>query len=173
MTIQLDKTLDGPILDLGGGGEGVIGQIYQAQATAIDNRQEELDEAPDGPRKLLMDAGDLAFEDASFQHVTAFYSFMYMEKTSHRAVVQEAFRVLRFGGQFHIWDTAIGSASPDPFMIELDLDANGKPIHTTYGIVKDDACQDSGYFIRLCEAAGFCLSERTEQNGRFYLRFIK
>lgn len=54
--LSLEKTLTGPILDLGGGGEGIIGRIYGRQATAIDNRQEELDEAPDGPKKLLMDA---------------------------------------------------------------------------------------------------------------------
>ena len=35
-------------LDLGGGGEGVIGRIYREWVVAIDTRQDELDEAPDG-----------------------------------------------------------------------------------------------------------------------------
>ena len=54
--LRIEKDLIGPILDLGGGGEGVIGQIYRQQAVVIDNRQEELDETPEGPEKLLMDA---------------------------------------------------------------------------------------------------------------------
>lgn len=53
MKLSLQKDLTEPILDLGGGGEGVIGLIYGGQVTAIDNRQEELDEAPKGPVKLV------------------------------------------------------------------------------------------------------------------------
>lgn len=44
--ITLSRDLHGSILDIGGGGEGVIGLLYGSQVTAIDNRQEELDEAP-------------------------------------------------------------------------------------------------------------------------------
>lgn len=47
MTIEIKEKLDGSILDIGGGGEAVIGQIYKDRVTAIDNRQEELDGAPD------------------------------------------------------------------------------------------------------------------------------
>ena len=71
MKLSLQKDLTEPILDLGGGGEGVIGLIYGGQVTAIDNRQEELDEAPKGPVKLVMDAAALAFAGGSFQTVTA------------------------------------------------------------------------------------------------------
>ena len=46
--LRIEKDLIGPILDLGGGGEGVIGQIYRQQAVVVDNRQEELDETPEG-----------------------------------------------------------------------------------------------------------------------------
>ena len=74
--LRIEKDLIGPISDLGGGGEGVIGQIYRQQAVVIDNRQEELDETPEGPEKLLMDAAELTFADGSFQHVTAFFSLM-------------------------------------------------------------------------------------------------
>lgn len=38
--LHIKKDLRGPILDLGGGGEGVIGRIYGRQAVAIDNRQD-------------------------------------------------------------------------------------------------------------------------------------
>lgn len=59
--IQVNRELQGKILDIGGGGEGIIGRVYGAQVVAIDNRQEELDEAPDGFEKILMDASRLSF----------------------------------------------------------------------------------------------------------------
>lgn len=171
--LSLKKTLTGPILDLGGGGEGVIGRVYGQQAVAIDNRQEELDETPDGPQKLLMDAAALTFEDASFQHVTSFFSFMYMAHTVQARAIAQAARVLRPGGSLHIWEGKIRSAFPDPFLIELDIDAAGTAIHTTYGVVKEDAFQDAGHFLRLCQGARLKLADQQEHDGWFYLRFVK
>ena len=46
MIINIDYDLKGSILDIGGGGEAIIGQMYGDRVTAIDNRQEELEEAP-------------------------------------------------------------------------------------------------------------------------------
>lgn len=80
VNVIIDKTIKWTILDIGGGGEGIIGRIYQSQVTAIDNRQEELDEAPEGFTKLLMDACDLKFEDSSFDNVSLFYTLMYIDK---------------------------------------------------------------------------------------------
>lgn len=172
-SLSLGKTLTGPILDLGGGGEGVIGRIYRQQAVAIDNRPEELDEAPDGPQKLLMDAAALTFEDASFQHVTAFFSFMYMPHAVQAQAVAEAARVLRPGGSLHIWDGEIQSACPEPFLMELDIDADGTAVHTTYGVVREDAAQNADHFLRLCQDAQLNLAERQEHSGWFYLRLTK
>lgn len=172
-SLSLEKALTGPILDLGGGGEGIIGRIYCRQAAAIDNRQEELDEAPDGPKKLLMDAAALTFEDASFQHVTAFFSFMYMSHTVQARAIAQAARVLRPGGTLHIWDAEIGSAFPDPFLMELDIDAAGTPVHTTYGIVKENAAQNADHFLRLCQGARLNLEDRQDHNGWFYLCLTK
>ena len=44
--IEIKADLIGSILDIGGGGEAVIGQIYGDNVLAIDISQEELDEAP-------------------------------------------------------------------------------------------------------------------------------
>ncbi len=57
MIIEIDSNLKGSILDIGGGGEAVIGQMYGNRVIAIDNSQEEIDEAPDCCTTLLMDAG--------------------------------------------------------------------------------------------------------------------
>ena len=78
MTIEIKENLDGSILDIGGGGEAVIGQIYKDRVTAIDNCQEELDEVPDCCVKQLMDATELCFSDNSFDNVTFFYTLMYI-----------------------------------------------------------------------------------------------
>ena len=47
MVVEINSDLKGSILDIGGGGEAVIGLIYGNRVTAIDNCQEEIDEAPD------------------------------------------------------------------------------------------------------------------------------
>lgn len=115
ISIQLSKELYGSILDIGGGGEGIIGRIYGEQVTAIDNRQEELDEAPDGFEKRLMDAAELRFADLSFQHVTSFFTLMFMDEATQRAAIREAARVLRHGGRLHIWDATSSLPFRNPF----------------------------------------------------------
>ena len=89
MKITLKKELTGSILDIGGGGEGIIGRLYGSRVTAIDNRQEELDEAPDTCTKLCMDATTLAFADESFDAVTAFYSLLFMTAGEQERAIAE------------------------------------------------------------------------------------
>jgi ubiquinone/menaquinone biosynthesis C-methylase UbiE len=62
------------ILDIGGGGEGIIGQMKGQQVVAIDPNRRELEEAAEGPLKVVMDAGDMLFLDASFEVVTSFFT---------------------------------------------------------------------------------------------------
>lgn len=173
MNIVINREMQGSILDIGGGGEGIIGRVYGRQVIAIDNRQDELDEAPDGFRKMLMDATCLDFSDEHFDHVTFFYSLMYMGKETQKKAISEAVRVLYPDGSLHIWDAEIRLAYPKPFVAELDIDASGNPIHTAYGIVKDDAAQDSNTFINLCKEQGLHLSITHAEEGHFYLRFTK
>lgn len=172
MKIQLDSSLRGEILDIGGGGEGVIGRIYRQRAIAIDNCPEELDEAPDVCKKMLMDATSLRFDDSRFDHVTAFYSMMYMTRDEQQMAIKEAHRVLRPGGALHIWDAVIPSAYPDPFVIDLEIDANGTALNTTYGVVKMDS-QDMELFIRICQENNMSLVEKATYSGQFYLQFRK
>ena len=101
MRLVLKKELEGAILDVGGGGEGVIGRIYGPRVVAIDNRQEELDEAPGGFEKRLMDAREMAFPPERFDHVTFFYSAMFMSLATLRAGLKP--RELRQAeGQFYL-----------------------------------------------------------------------
>lgn len=172
MRITLSRELTGDILDLGGGGEGVIGRIYAGQVTAIDVSREELNEAPGACRKLVMDATAMTFPDASFDHVTSFYTLMYMTQEQQRLALLETARVLRPGGMLHIWDAAFPAPYPEPFLAELDIDAADMPIRTTYGVIKLDG-QSADSIAAMAEAAGLAPAGREEQAGHFLLRFVR
>ncbi len=166
MKIQLQKELDGLILDIGGGGEGVISQLYPGQVIAIDNRHDELEEAPSQAVKIVMDARELSFTNSCLDNVTAFYSFMYISKEDHSKVLSEIKRVLKSNGQLHIWDTEIKEA--DPFLADLDICIQDYSIHTTYGIYKDDASQDAEYYKQIISDLGLTFIKETNQSGHFY-----
>ena len=134
--IILRKELKGSILDIGGGGEAFIGRTYGEQVVAIDHSQEELDEAPSGFKKILMDATDLKYENGHFDNVTFFYTLMYMTASEQAKAISEAARVLKKGGSLAIWDCEITSAYPDPFLVDVDVLMDEHKYHTTYGIVK-------------------------------------
>lgn len=68
--IILSKEFKGSTLDIGGGGEEFIGCTYGEQVVAIDNSQEELDEAPSGFKIILMDATDLKYENSHFDNTS-------------------------------------------------------------------------------------------------------
>ncbi len=170
--IDLKKTLRGRILDIGGGGEGVIGRLYQSQVTAIDNCPQELEEAPEGFEKLLMEAEKLAFPEESFDHVTFFYSLMYMAAQTRRRAIEEAVRVLRRGGGLHIWDTRIESGKSE-FLAELDIRLPGQTLHADYGLRGDIDGQDDEALVALCTDAGLRLADRSRRESQFYLSFLK
>jgi len=67
----------GFVLDIGGGGEGVIGGLAPNRVVAIDRLASELEEArKSGCRCLMatMDASNLQFLNESFDAATAFFS---------------------------------------------------------------------------------------------------
>ena len=172
MTIEIKETLTGSILDIGGGGEAVIGQIYKDRVTAIDNCEEELEEAPDCCSKQLMDATELLFSNDSFDNVTFFYTLMYMTAEEQWKSIREAARVLKAGKWMHIWDCDIRSAYPEPFVIDLDIKSGTHKIHTAYGIVKRDA-QSSDSIVHLLENAGLRIESLQEKDGQFHIQCRK
>lgn len=170
--LTLNRELNGKILDVGGGGESVIGRLYTNQVVAIDIRQDELDEAPTGFEKILMDATQLEFKDNSFDHVTSFYTLMFMSTEDQKRAISEAARVLVNGGELHIWDCDILSAYPEPFCVDVAVQLPDEHISTTYGVVKTDA-QDEFSITELCLKAGLILAFRNHSKYGFHLRFKK
>ena len=84
-----DVDLKGRILDIGGGGEGIIGQLKGERVVAIDRRESELKEAPGDYLKIIMDAKELKFLDETFETATAFFTLMYIPLENHQIVFQE------------------------------------------------------------------------------------
>lgn len=125
------------ILDLGGGGEGVIGQLRGRQVVAIDRRADELEEAADGPIKVIGDACALPFLDASFDAATAFFFLMYLPIEDRKRALAETFRVLKPGGDFHVWDLRIPAKTNQPqgaYCVMLKAILPDRELETGYGV---------------------------------------
>lgn len=173
MTIILNQVINGSILDIGGGGEGVIGRVFTSQVTAIDNRCEELDGFPPCCRKRLMDASALEYGDGCFENVTFFYSLMYMDQETRKKAISEAARVLCMNGDLYIWDAEIKTVYPEAFVTELDIVLPKESIHTAYGIISENAEQNSEMISALCHEAGLKPEVITEDNGHFFIHLKK
>lgn len=166
----------GRVLDIGGGGEGIIGQVLGQRVMAIDNRSDELEEAPEGPLKIIMDARELKFLNKTFDGITSFFTLMYMEKQDHHKVFEEVYRVLKDEGEFVIWDVTIPQYSggiKDIFLVPLEIKLKDKKVKTTYGIMWNKAEQDVRYYIELGEKVGFEVITKEESNKIYCIKFKK
>ncbi|MDD5263727.1 MAG: class I SAM-dependent methyltransferase [Candidatus Bipolaricaulis sp.] len=164
------------ILDLGGGGEGVIGRLRGRQVVAVDIRKDELDETPAGPIKVVGDARHLPFPDHSFEAVTAFFFLMYVPATDRSTVVREAFRVLMPGGSLRVWDVAIpapGERAAKTFVVPVCAELPGTTIRTAYGVPWRGRQMSDRSIAELASDAGFAVSVRAARECAFYLVLTK
>lgn len=171
-----DFECQGYILDIGGGGEGIIGVLKGEKVIAVDKRKDELEEAPDGPLKIVMDAKDLQFLDNTFEIVTSFFTLMYITKKDHKKVFEEVWRVLKHQGNFLIWDVVIppqGDRSEKLFVVPLTALVHDKEIQTGYGVAWKDRNQDVTYFEGLARDIGFNVVEKMINDQNFYLHLKK
>jgi ubiquinone/menaquinone biosynthesis C-methylase UbiE len=172
-----DFKSEGFILDIGGGGEGVIGQLKGSDVVAIDIRKEELEEAAEGPLKIVMDARDLNFLDSSFNTATAFFSLMYIKsKNDQQRVLQEIWRVLKIGSTLYIWDIDLSerpNTDKEFYVIRLLYKLGKKEFKTGYGQRWPKEARGEKYYIALAEEAGF-QHVSTERNKKvFHMLFKK
>ena len=154
-----DVELSGRILDIGGGGEGIIGLLKGERVVAIDRRESELKEAPPGDYlKIVMDAKELKFIDEN-----------------HQIIFQEIHRVLKKGGEFVIWDFPIPKRDKHEkefYGLMLEVKIRDTNISTGYATkwVKE---QDLEYYTNLGTSNGFSVVEKYPIDGMFYIRFKK
>ena len=168
---------EGYVLDIGGGGEGVIGQLEGTRVVAIDKRKDELEEASVGEYlRIVMDATELQFLDSSFKTVTAFFSMMYMDDETKAKVFSEVYRVLKSGSDFYLWDLKVPKqpeGSKPIYAIGLMIHLPNTDIQTGYGCPWALREQDIELFKKLGKDTGFKLEEETVDENIFFLRFTK
>lgn len=166
----------GLILDVGGGGEGIIGRIHGSQVVSIDICRDELIEAPAGPLKIQMDTTKMGFLDAAFGAATFFFSLMYMPtRDMQRQALTEALRVVRGGGEVHVWDGEVArqGRAELAYAIQLNCDALGESVTTAYGAHWPTETRDVAYYIDLCTEVGSQLVRSETVNHVFHLAFVK
>jgi len=170
-----DFPAEGYILDLGGGGEGVIGQLKGREAISIDISKRELEEAPGDALKIVMDATDLKFLDGTFGTTASFFTLMYIPQDLHPKVFAEAFRVMKPGGVFRIWDAVFDTAPEGKkiAVVRLSIQLPHTLIGTGYGTRFPPERHDLDYYRRLARAAGFEESTARDESDWFYLELKK
>jgi ubiquinone/menaquinone biosynthesis C-methylase UbiE len=172
-----DFNADGLILDIGGGGEGIIGQLKGEQCVAIDINKRELEEAPAGPlMKIVMDARDMKFLDNTFNTATVFFTFMYIDSADHEKVFQEISRVLKPEGRLLIWDVVFPEwkeKKKDIFIFPLKVKLPAKTVSTGYGVKRPKNEQGLPHYIELGKKTGFQVVKQIDNGKWFFLELKK
>lgn len=173
-----DFAAEGLILDIGGGGEGIIGQAKGKQVVAIDLSKRELVDAPGEPLlKIVMDARDLKFLDGTFAAATVFFTFMYIDPSDHAKVLAELHRVLRPGGRVLVWDVVFPKKT-DPrqiyvlYPLRITL-PGGKTVNTGYGVKIKEEGRGAAELLELAKAAGFEVLQRKDEKGWYFVELKK
>lgn len=160
----------GRILDIGGGGEGIISQHCGNSVIAIDKRADELAETPDVGTKIIMDACQLNFLDGYFDNVTCFYTLMYMDLLHIKRFLSEAYRTMKTGAMLWVWDAIIpAKTTSEVFVAQLEVTiSNARIIKTGYGASwhKEQSLET---IKDLCEKAGFHYESGSEKDESFFL----
>jgi ubiquinone/menaquinone biosynthesis C-methylase UbiE len=168
--IPIQEIPKGRVIDIGGGGEGVIAQAGEARVVAIDKVISEIHEA----RKALdvpwivADATALPFSSHGFDNATAFFSCMYMSGDVQEKVFRETRRVLKKGGEFWIWDVHM---VPKSQVFAIRLQVVFPDTHTTSTVYGEKAKdQSAAGFASLLQEAGFESEVSTDRKDWFLIK---
>jgi len=180
---EIDKIIlkeeykDKLILDIGGGGEGIIGKLYGRNVIAIDQSLEELEETNNDSIKVVMDGCSLKFINEQFEVCTLFFTLMYMNDEDKRKCLLEINRVLKSEGILELWDTYIpkyDGGKKDVFIKSITVELPNESIDTGYGVGIKSREQNILTIKDLLGETGFNVIESEEyNNGAFRIKCMK
>jgi len=164
---------DGLILEIGGGGEGIIGKLNGKQVVAVDTSERELLETQNEALKVVMDATDLKFLPESFEVCTSFFSLMYIPKGDHLKVFKEVHRVLKKDGKFLVWDVSIPDERRDykAFIVRLRVRLPNEETEAGYGVKWQ--MQNIEHFKELARKTKFRITSEWSKGEIFHLEMAK
>jgi SAM-dependent methyltransferase len=173
-----DVNFKGRILDIGAGGEGIIGQIAGEQSVGIapEEHTKGLERAPGSGLKIMMDAKEMKFLDNTFDSAAAFYTLMYIENKDHKKVFSEIYRVLKPGGECIVWDMVIperGQNEKEGYMLGMEIQLKNTKVLTGYGAVWINKTQSTQYFTQIAHEVGFEIVEAIEDKHLIYIKLRK
>ena len=161
----------GQVIDIGGGGEGVIARAGGAGIIAIDKRVSEIHEARDKASHtlwMIADATALPHRNHSFDNATAFFSCMYMPDDVKERVFRETRRVLKEAGEFWIWDAHMVPKG-NVFAVRLGVGLpDGHTLNTVYGVRAK--AQSAASICDQLQRAGFETEVVTDQEHWFFAK---
>lgn len=164
------------VLDIGGGGEGIIGMLKGREVIAIDRIKEELAETNNDALKIIMDTKALQFLDSSFSFVTAFFTFMYIPLDDFENIFTEIWRVLKPRGELLVWEPTFSipneEQSKKRAVIFLKIHfPDGRINQTGYGGILRD--QDLNTIIQPAQKVGFKVLEKRIEEHHFFVKLQK
>jgi len=167
---------DGLILDVGGGGEGIIGLLKGRDVVAIDIRKEELTETKNDSLRVVMDARDLKFIDESFTVATLYFTFMFIAEVDFEIILKELWRTLKPGGEVLIWDVILHvpleEQEKEYFAIFVKSSfPSGIENETGYGSKIRE--QDLDSILKPAQRVGFKVLEKIKCEYTFFLKLLK
>ena len=160
----------GLILDIGGGGEGLVSRIEGDRVCALDIRLSEIREAQihgHSSNWFVADGRSLCFPDETFDVVAMWFSLGYMSDwTIKRAVMQEAYRVLKRNGQLSMLASHIPETGDSLILWATFTLPDGTLCKTGYG-VKGGQNQTLPRVLDMITDVGF-VQHQSEDHGEWF-----
>ncbi|MHA1948937.1 MAG: class I SAM-dependent methyltransferase [Candidatus Thorarchaeota archaeon] len=161
---------EGLILDIGGGGEGLVSRIEGKRVCALDIRLSEIREAliHGAPANWIVgDGKSLGFSSGSFNEVTLWFSLGYMRDwDTKRKVLEETRRVLKKEGSLSIMATKIPDSTEQFIFWAHFTFPDGTVSKTGYG-VRGNQGQTIDSVVNLLEKLGFKILKAVDHEEWF------
>lgn len=169
------ERLEGFVVDIGAGGEGIIAKTCGRETVCVDIRKGEIKEARSRgavAQWVLCDACSMPFKQGCFDVATFFFSLMYIRTLERkRAVIVEAKRVLKSDRLLRFWDANI-MEKPDLHVVFVEADLpDGEKIFTGYGVKGNGKEQTLELVNKLALEAGFKVVSTNSHKNWFTARF--